>query len=261
VGVIKALGELGVPVDFVAGTSMGAVIAAGLAMGWPTDELDRRIRDAFVTSSPLSDIAFPLLAMTRGGKVDRRLEDHFGDTTISDLWRPFLCVSTDLTGGGAHVHRQGLLRRALRASLSLPGVLPPVVESGRVLVDGALVRNLPTDLVREQHEGRNIAIDVAVSEGLRPDDLTLRPSGWRWLASGAWKKGPPIVSVLIRSATLPSATAMAAARDLRGDPRALEIAPELEGVELHDWDAFEPAVEAGYRATMAQAGRLAAMIA
>jgi NTE family protein len=256
-GVARALRELDVPIDFLAGTSMGAVVAAGLAMGWDLPELDRRIREAFVESSPLSDIAFPLLAMTRGRRVDHRLETHFGDTQISDLWRPFACVSTDLTTGGPYVHRRGLLRRALRASLSLPGVLPPVVEEGHVLVDGALVRNLPVDVVREQHDGTTIGVDVAVSEGLKPDDLLLRPSGWKWLTSGAWRKGPPIVSVLIRSATLPSVAALAAARG----SRIVEIIPDVEGVELQDWNAYEPAVEAGYRATMQAADRLKALVA
>ena len=256
VGVAKALRELGIPIDFLAGTSMGAVIAAGLAMGWDLPELDRRIREAFVDSSPLSDIAFPLLAMTRGRRVDHRLQVHFGETQISDLWRPFACVSTDLTTGGPYIHRRGLLRFALRASLSLPGVLPPVVEGGHVLVDGALVRNLPVDVVREQHDGVTIGVDVAVSEGLKPDDLLLRPSGWRLLTSGAWRKGPPIVSVLIRSATLPSVTAMAAARD----SRIVEIIPDVEGVGLQDWDAYDLAVEAGYLATMKAADRLAPLV-
>lgn len=84
-GVLRAFAELKVPIDFLAGTSMGAVIAAGLAMGWQAVEMDQRIRQAFVDSSPLSDIAFPLLAMTRGRMVDRRLETHFGDAEISDL--------------------------------------------------------------------------------------------------------------------------------------------------------------------------------
>lgn len=255
-GVVRALRELGVPIDFLAGTSMGAVIAAGVAMGWDLQELDRRIREAFVESSPLNDIAFPLLAMTRGRRVDHRLEVHFGDTQISDLWRPFACVSTDLTTGGPYIHRRGLLRSALRASLSLPGVLPPVVQDGHVLVDGALVRNLPVDVVREQHDGATIGVDVAVSEGLWPDDLLLRPSGWRWLTSGAWRKGPPIVSVLIRSATLPSVTALAAIRD----SRIVEIVPDVEGVGLQDWNAYDPAVEAGYRATMKAAERLAPLV-
>jgi NTE family protein len=255
-GVVRALQELGVPIDVLAGTSMGAVIAAGVAMGWDLPELDRRIREAFVESSPLNDIAFPLLAMTRGRRVDERLETHFGDTEITDLWRPFACVSTDLTTGGPYIHRRGLLRAALRASLSLPGVLPPVVQDGHVLVDGALVRNLPLDVVREQHDGVTVAVDVAVSEGLWPEDLLLRPSGWRWLTSGAWRKGPPIVSVLIRSATLPSATALAAAHD----SRIVEIVPDVEGVELQDWNAYDRAVDAGYRTAMNAADQLTALV-
>jgi NTE family protein len=254
IGVLRALAELKAPIDFVAGTSMGAVIAAGMAIGWEDAEMSRRIHEAFVDSSPLSDIAFPLLAMTRGRMVDRRLEFHFGDTEISDLWRPFTCVSTDLTTGGMHIHRRGSLRRALRASLSLPGVLPPAVENGHVLVDGALVRNLPVDLVSEQHDGVTIGIDVATSEGLLPDDLLLKPSGWRWITSGAWLRGPPIVSVLIRSATISSAAALPAPRD-----DLIEIVPQLEGVGLQDWKAYDIAVSAGYRAAMAAADQLSAL--
>jgi NTE family protein len=254
VGVARALAELRVPVDFLAGTSMGGVIAAGLAMGWDGAEMDRRIREAFVESSPLSDIAFPLLAMTRGRMVDRRLRTHFDDVQIGDLWRPFSCVSSDLTAGGMHVHRRGSLRRALRASLSLPGILPPVVERGHVLVDGALVRNLPTDLVREQHDGVTIGIDVAVAEGLKPGDLRLKPAGLRWLTSGAWLRGPPIVSVLIGAATVSSLAAPAVPRD-----DLIEIDPRIEGVGLQDWKAYDTAVDAGYRAAMAVADQLSAL--
>src|SRR5690606_19264848 len=85
VGAVRALRERGVPIDFVGGVSMGAIIAAGVAMGWDDVELEQRLRKAFVSSSPLDDIAFPLLAMTRGQKVVERLAEHFGDTTIGDL--------------------------------------------------------------------------------------------------------------------------------------------------------------------------------
>ena len=255
IGVLRALEEMGVTPDFLTGTSMGAVIAAGVAMGWGQDELDRRIRETFVDSSPLSDIAFPLVAMTHGREVEERLETHFGETMISDLWRPFACVSTDLTTGDAFTHRSGLLRGALRASISLPGLLPPVVIDGHVHVDGALVANLPVDLLREQHDGRNIAVDVAEMSGLTPAELELKPGGLRWITSGAFLKGPPIVSVLIRSATLP---AVRSAHEHRPDPLEIAINPQLDAVQLQDWKAYDLAVEAGYRAAMAQAERLMA---
>ena len=69
IGALRALREAGVPIDFVGGASMGAVIAAGPALGWSQEELEARIRKAFVQSDPLSDLAFPLLAMTRARKV------------------------------------------------------------------------------------------------------------------------------------------------------------------------------------------------
>jgi NTE family protein len=252
IGALRALSELGVAFDFLAGTSMGAVIAAGVAMGWDHDELDKRIRDAFVSSSPISDIAFPLLAMSRGSEVDRRLETHFAETSISDLWRPFTCVSTDLTTGDRCAHRSGRLRDALRASISLPGILPPVILDGHVHVDGALVCNLPADVLREQHDGPTLGINVAQTSGLFPEELMLRPAGWRWLTSGAWLKGPPIVSVLIRSATLPAA----ASNIGQSHVADLTITPDLGDVQLRDWKCYGPAVAAGYKATMEQAESL-----
>jgi NTE family protein len=258
VGVIRAMSELGVPIDFVAGTSMGAIVAAGVAMGWSLMEMDERLHDAFVSSSPLGDIApLPIVSMSRGVEVDERLEKHFGDAQISDLWRPFACVSTDLTRGCPFVHRRGLLRRALRSSLSLPGILPPVVEDGSVLVDGALVDNMPVGLVQAQHDGWTIGVNVAESQGLRPEDLKLEPSGFSWLASGAWRRGPPIVSILMRAATVGAGNNNQANREALD----LYIAPKLEGVELRDWKAYDAAVHAGYTAALAVADQLAAMTA
>ncbi len=90
IGALEVLRERGVPIDFLAGVSMGAVVAAGVGMGWTQAELDRRIRKAFVESSPVDDIAFPLVAMSHGRKVRARLTEHFGDRQICDLWLPFL---------------------------------------------------------------------------------------------------------------------------------------------------------------------------
>ncbi len=255
-GVVRALRELGAPIDFVAGNSMGAIVAAGVAMGWDDEEMDARLHDAFVASSPLNDIAFPVLAMTHGREVEARLERHFGDVRIGDLWRPFACVSTDLTDGVAHVHRDGLLREALRASLSLPGVLPPVIRDGHVLVDGAMVDNLPVDLVKAWHDGPTIGVDVGHAEGLKPQDLELHPSPAAWLASGAWKHGPPIVSVLIRAATVGAEAAVRATHDALD----LVLLPQLDSIGLQDWKAYAPAVDAGYRSVMDKAESVSALL-
>jgi NTE family protein len=243
IGAVRALREAKVEIDLVCGTSMGAIIAAGVATGWDDDELDAHMRAAFVASNPLDDIAFPMVAMTRGGKVTARLAEHFADIDIADLNTPFFCVSADLTAGRSHVHDRGLLAQALRASISLPGILPPVIDGDRVLVDGGALRNLPTDLLRSRHGGTVIGSDVSRAAGLTPSDVMLPPSWFKWIWSGAWRRGPPIVSILMRSATIGSGTEIAAARDAAD----LYVMPDTGMIEIRDWRAYPQAVDAGYR--------------
>ncbi|HEY8617583.1 patatin-like phospholipase family protein [Phenylobacterium sp.] len=244
VGAVRAMHEHGVPIDFVGGVSMGAIIAAGVAMAWDDAELHHRIQAAFVNSSPLDDIALPILAMTRGEKVGHRLAEHFGDTEIADLWLPFFCLSSNLTTGAYHLHRQGLLRKALRATISLPGVMPPATEGDQVLVDGAVLKNFPADVMRAAQPGPIVGVDVSGGRSITAGQVARPESALRWLLSGQWRKGPPIVSLLMRAATVSSGRDLIAAREATD----LLVMPEVGGVEIRDFAAYEPAVEAGYRA-------------
>ncbi|MGZ8364446.1 MAG: patatin-like phospholipase family protein [Caulobacteraceae bacterium] len=244
IGAIQVLREAGVPIDFLGGASMGAMIAAGVALGWGHEEMDERIRHAFVDSSPLDDISFPMIAMTRGAKVAERLEENFGDIQMPDMWLPYFAVSSDLTAGAYKVHRRGLLRHALRASISLPGVLPPVIEDGHVLVDGAVISNFPSDIMRAQHAGVVIGVDVTRSRGMTAEDIAMPHSLWRWFWSGDWRRGPPIVSLLMRAATVHSASDAAAAREAVD----LLITPKTAHIEIRNWKAYDPAVAAGREA-------------
>lgn len=247
IGVIRALREAGVPLDFVGGASMGAIIGAGPALGWSDDELEQRIRHAFVRSDPLSDIAFPMVAMTRAGKVARLLEEAYGDIDIADMPLPFFAVSSNLTTGRIEVHRRGLLRRAMRASIAIPGVMPPVVMDGQVLVDGAVIKNFPTDVMRQLNAGPLVGSDMSQTRGVDPGALQNPPSWWKWLLSGDWKRGPPIVSVLMRSATITTDADMEQSRA----ETDLLVLPRPDGVDIRDWKAYEPAVQAGYVAARA----------
>lgn len=247
IGAVRALREAGVPFDFIGGASMGAVIGAGPALGWSDDELDTRIRDAFVRSDPLSDIAFPIVAMTRAGKVARLLEDAYGDTDIADLATPFFAVSSNLTTGRIQTHRRGSLRRAMRASISIPGVLPPVVMDGQVLVDGAVLKNFPTDVMRQLNAGPIVGVDVSQTRGVDPKTLEDPPSWWRWIVSGKWKQGPPIVAVLMRSATISTDAELERSRA----ETDLLILPKPEGMDIRDWKIYDPPVAIGRAAAQA----------
>ncbi|MEM1106415.1 MAG: patatin-like phospholipase family protein [Pseudomonadota bacterium] len=245
IGAIRAIRERGLPIDFVGGSSMGAVIAACVAMGWDDDEIDWRIRKAFVSSNPLGDWRLPVVSMVRGKRVDNRLKEHFGDVDICDLALPFFAVSTNLTDGAFCVHRSGALRRALRASISLPGILPPVVEQGEVLVDGAVLNNFPVDVMRDFHRGAVIGCDVArAPEGLSAEDFTSAQGFFPWVWEHGFSSAPPIAGLLMRAATLninPTA-----GRELTD----MLILPALADIELRDWKAYDQAVDAGYTAAV-----------
>lgn len=245
IGAVRAIREAGLPIDLVGGTSMGAIIAACVAMGWCDDEIERRIRDAFVSSNPLGDHTLPVIALTRGRRVEERLTKHFDGVLIEDLRVPFFCVATDLASGRPHIARFGPLVRALRASISLPGMLPPVVQDGAVLVDGAILANFPTDVMRLMHRGSTIGIDVARQSGFSVSDYMDPPGFFGWVRRHGFRSAPPIVSILMRSATL--------GIDLAAGHNSVDllIAPEIKGVELRDWKAYDVAVAAGYEATKA----------
>lgn len=215
-------------------------------MGWDDEEMDRRIRAAFVDSSPLDDIAFPLLAMTRGLKVNQRLEEHFGKRQIADLWLPFFCLSSNLTTGAYQLHKQGVVWEALRASIALPGVMPPVTIDNNVLVDGAVIKNFPADVMRSLQLGPIVGVDVTSGRSLDAAAMSKPPPLFKWLFSGDWRKGPPIVSLLMRAATVTTGRDLTAARDASD----ILVLPQVDKVEIRDWKAYEPAVEAGYTATM-----------
>lgn len=252
IGAIQALREAHIPIDFVCGSSMGAIIAAGLALGWDDSEIDWRMRDAFVNSSPLDDVTFPFISMVSGKKVDQRLEKHFGDTAIEDIEVPFFCLSSNLTTGVIKVHKTGSLRNALRASISLPGVLPPVIEDGQVLVDGAVMRSFPATMMRNTHLGTVIGIDVTRARGVDPKSLAVPKHMSSWFARGDWRRGPPIVSIMMRSATVITAADLAMSRAATD----LLIIPEPDGVEIRDWKAYDKAVDNGYQTTVATLAQL-----
>jgi NTE family protein len=246
IGVIKALHEVGMPIDLLGGASIGAIMAAGLAIGWRYDELHENIREAFVADNPVDDYTLPFVALTRGDKVTRRLQRYFGKLAFDQTWRPFYCVSSNLTTANVQVHRKGPLWRALRASIAIPGVLPPMIEHGDVLVDGGLMNNLPTDIMRDLDRGPVLGVDVGQVPALacELEDYREYP---RWQALFGRRTGAPgIVSLLVRAATVSSEVYLRACREQTD----LLFIPPVEHVELRAWKTLDHCVEAGYRHAM-----------
>jgi NTE family protein len=243
IGVIKALRAAGIPFDLLGGTSIGAIIAAGAALEWQDDEFDARIRRAFVDSNPLDDYTLPFVALTKGKKVSARLREHFGENRIEDLWRPYFCVASNLTTGAVSVLRQGLLWQALRASIAIPGLLPPVIEDGAVLSDGAVLNNLPADIMATMRRGPVIGVDVTHYRALQSQQSRRRH--WLQRLLGGDHPGPGIATMLMTAANLGSD---AQTRLSRAHVDVL-LEPPL-AIGIRDWQAYDRAVAAGYRYAM-----------
>jgi NTE family protein len=253
-GVIRALREAHVALDFVGGASIGAIIAAGVAMGWSDEEMILRYRRSFVDTNPVNDYTFPLIALTRGRKVSRLLEREYGDVSIEDLRVPYFCISANLTTGRTREHRQGALSRALRAAVAIPGVMPPVFEGDDILVDGAAIDNLPVDVMRRRMSGYVIGCDVGADRSftaeLAPGE---GPPLWRFLSRGrGGRRRINIFQVLMHAGMVKSSSVEQAQRALAD----LILRPPLERIDLLNWRAFERAIEGGYRYARQALGEL-----
>ena len=244
IGIVKALREADIPIDLVGGTSMGAILGAGVSLCWSIDELTDRFRRAFVDGKPLRDYTLPFVSLVSGHKVTRLLQHAFGDVTIEDLPLDFFCVSSNLTTGHSEVHRRGELWRWLRASVAIPGVLPPVVHKGELLVDGGTMNNLPVDAMRDLGRGPVIGCDVGADRAFTTDtDEVDVPLPWQLMRWMREKKHRPNIFQILWRAGMVNSNAMTAAHREKTD---LLLQPPLAQIDMLNWKGFDRAIAAGY---------------
>lgn len=179
-GVLKALHELNIPVDFVGGTSMGAIIGAVYARFGlkKAVSLGRYFSDNF-----RNDYTFPFIALLKGKFITHFYKKTFEDVCIEDTSTPFFCVSTNLTKGKLEIHDQGPLWFAIRASTSIPAVFPPIYDiNGDMLIDGGVINNMPVDIMRNKMTGGKIlAVNCTWNVGEHRGIVLKDPwiSGWK----------------------------------------------------------------------------------
>jgi NTE family protein len=178
IGVLEELVSSGIGVDRVSGTSMGAFISALVAQGLEPEEIDARCYEEWVRRNPVNDYHFPRNSLIRGARARAMLERVFPGC-IEDLKLGYFCVTVDLIAAKPVYHRQGLLAEAVGASMILPGFAPPHRSEGRLLVDGGLMDNLPTEVMASEGDGPIIAVDCTdpsvrhLPDGVEPEVPTL----------------------------------------------------------------------------------------
>ena len=196
IGIIKWMEEKQIPVDRIAGTSMGAIIGSMYASGMSSQEIEafaRKINwdEAFLPEPPYDEISYrrkqdrrdfmvtaPLglkkglrgpnglnSGQAAGLLLDRVAFSDFGVTNFDDLPIPFRCVATDMQNGDAVVLSEGSLAQSVRASMAIPGIFTPVELNGRILSDGGLVQNIPVETVKAMDSDVVIAIELHYPPG------------------------------------------------------------------------------------------------
>lgn len=243
-GVIRALGEAGIGIDAVGGASFGALAATGLARGLSDIESLEEQRHAFSLEDPLGDYTLPIMSLVRGEHLDRVLQAHL-PMDIEDLWLPFFAVSSNLSTGQIHIHDTGPLWQAIRASISLPAILPPSLQNGQLLIDGGVLNNLPVDVMRERVQGPIIAVDLTVgSDGV--EHLSI-PGALDYLKNRLMP-GRPTAEAPTVSRVILQITTMASRREIRNSRKLadLYLNPPLGNYDFLDWGSMREIANIGY---------------
>jgi NTE family protein len=160
IGVIRALNDAGIQLDYVAGTSIGALVGAVYASG-NIDSLEEVVLKLdWKQIAYFLDVVFPKSGLIDGNKVADFIRTHVEEINIEELPLPFSAISTNLATGSEVVIQKGDIIEAVRASISVPGIFTPVRKNGTILVDGGLVNPVPVNVVRKMGADFVIAIDL-----------------------------------------------------------------------------------------------------
>ncbi len=256
-GVMRAMEEAGIGFDRVAGTSIGAVMGAYAAMDIPAREMIHAARNAF-RESPTGDYnLIPLLSLISGNRLRRIIDSAVVDSRgqhidIEDLWKGYFCITSNYSAAREAVQSRGPLARSIRASVSIPGVLPPVMLDGELHIDGGTFNNFPTDVMARRGAARIIGVDLLCERGHRyeladvPGPLELIRDKLRGRARKY--RLPSLTSLLLNTSMMVSYARQQESQSLVD----LHFAPGVSKFGMLEWSQFDRIVDAGYRHAVAQ---------
>lgn len=254
-GVVRALREGGIPIDMVGGASMGAILGAQVAALWDSHRMFETTKEYMREGKGVMDYTLPLVSFLAGQRLSESMKNLSEGRDLEDLWLPYFCTTSNLNTGEVDVHRRGLLWKVARATSSLPAIFPPVRLGDHWHVDGGVLNNLPTDIMRQLNpKGKILAVDVSLDkEFIYRDQSDPALSGWYVL----WRKlnpfaptmsVPNIVHILMRSIELQS---LSSREKIRERSRIdLYIRPPVQDFAMLDFKNLEAIAERGYQYAM-----------
>lgn len=226
IGLFRAMERLGLRADLIIGTSMGALMGALYGTGHDADATRAVAHDMFVARNLLNDFTLPRVSLIRARRARQHLEQMFGETRIEEMRGYFACMTTNLTRASPELHDHGQLAHWLVASMSVPGVAPPIIYNGDVLVDGGVLTPVPSNALADLGRGPVIGSDVSADEsfGVRRGETV-----------GEAAERINIFKLLYRTATLSTMDELEA-RAARTD---LYLRMPVAGTAMFDWEHFD----------------------
>lgn len=239
-GIVRGLQQAGVPIDLIGGTSAGAAMGAAIAQGLSVPQTLDQMEAMFIDAKAMRRFTVPIHSLLDPAVFDTELEARYGTADIADQPINFFAISTNLSTNDLHVHRRGPLWHAVRASGSLPTILPPFIDSdGNILVDGGVLDNVPVMTMRALKSGPNIVVTLgeagqvwrikAAYQSLRQRGQLIRDLLLRRKSDSDF---PSIVEIMQRSMVVASRIA---SRTMLRDGDILLSPPIVQGMQILDW--------------------------
>jgi NTE family protein len=256
VGTYRALEEAGIDIDFVGGTSIGALMSMCVAFDQSAEAFDRAAQQAFL-KHPRGNITgdynwFPIISLVKGKRTREALSRAIRDAAgrridMEDTWKTLFVIASNFSTASENVLTRGDLARNVIASYAIPGALPPAFINGDILFDGGTFNNFPVDVMIRMGAGKIIGVDLAIEQKLR-FDITRAPGTWALLRDRLRPRNkrryplPTIPETMVNSTFISSVAkqqAMCKLCDLLFQPR-------IPDVGLLEWRRYDDIVKAGY---------------
>jgi NTE family protein len=243
IGVLKFLEEQGICVDYVVGTSIGAVIGAMHCFGYSAVEIEQIAKST--NFKALFDLTLPKIGLIRGDKIEKYLRHIFEDKKFSDLQKPFFAVAVDINNFQEVIFDKGDLTKAVRASVSIPGIFHPVSNKKRILVDGGILNNLPIDVLQNKGVDKIIAVNL---EGNK-----INKEVYETAVAEKSDISIGIVNILLNSYTMIISSQL---KEIHRNQNVFVLHPELGKISFKDFHKSDDGINAGYECAKRNSNKL-----
>lgn len=256
VGFLRALEEKGIPVDMIGGTSIGSLVGGLYAKEAEVVSSYGRVKKFAGRTASLwrfvLDLTYPYCSYTSGFEFNRGVFKALGDTHIEDMWLPFFCNTTSISTSEVRIHTTGYSWRYIRASMSLAGLVPPLVDDGQMLVDGGYMDNLPVSVMLAMGARDVFAVDVGSVDDTTPLSYGDTLSGWWVLVNryNPWSDARAIPSITDIQGRLTYVSSVKTLEEAKKTPGCLYLRMPVEAYGTMEFGKFNEIDLVGYDAAV-----------